>query len=242
MDNGTETIAHGNGLTTAVDTIVAPRAAFTTLASVPTWGWAFLIAVVLGAIGSYLGGPANTHVGHIVFTQQAATNPQVAAMSPAQRASAEAISSTIIKFAPLMIPIMLLIMVLIQSVVLLVFNAAGHGKADFKRLWAGLMNISIVSLGLASVLLGSIAAARGADAFSSQRSLLLAVPSLAWIAPHATVKIAAFLSTFNITGIWAAILIYIMLAATAKLSRPVAILGAATILVGSGLLSSVFIH
>ncbi len=42
-----------NGLKTALDTIVAPKDAFESLRSAPTWGWAFLLALVLYAGANY---------------------------------------------------------------------------------------------------------------------------------------------------------------------------------------------
>jgi hypothetical protein len=46
-----------------------------------------------------------------------------------------------------------------------------------------------------------------------------AVPGLTWLAPHAGIKTIAFLSAFNVIGIWAAVLVAMALMYVAKTSK-----------------------
>ncbi|HEU5480738.1 MAG TPA: hypothetical protein VFU90_12920, partial [Candidatus Tumulicola sp.] len=53
--------AKTGGLSTVVDTIAAPADAFERLRTMPTWGWALIVAIVLMVIGTVLQLPAQHH-------------------------------------------------------------------------------------------------------------------------------------------------------------------------------------
>jgi Yip1 domain len=208
-----------NGLTTVVNVLTSPREAFETLRIAPTWGWAFVIAFALAAIGQYFATPATMHAVQATFSQQAASNPQLAGMTPEQQQRALNISLSFVRFAWLFTPVSILIVALVTSIVMLVFKAIGRGDATFKQLWCASMNVCVVSVGVYGLLAGLIALVRGAATYNSTQDAFKSVPGLTWLAPHAGLKATAFLSAFNVAGLWAALLIALAMVYVAKTSK-----------------------
>jgi hypothetical protein len=208
-----------NGLTTVINVITSPKEAFETLRVAPTWGWAVLIAIVLAAIGQYLATPATVHAVQATFPQQIASSPQLAGMSPEQQQRALNMSLAFVRFSWLFAPITVLIGSLVATIVMLVFKAIGRGDAGFKQLWCAAMNVAVVSVGVYSIIAGLIALVRGAATYNSTADAYRAIPSLAWLVPHAGVKFVAFLAAFNVIGIWAAVLLAMAMMYVAKTSK-----------------------
>ena len=211
-----------NGLTTVVNVITAPREAFETLRIAPTWGWAFLVACVLVMIGQYLATPAVVHAVQATFPQQIASNPALAGMSPEKQQQALNTSLAIVRLGWLWSPITVLIGSLIVTVIMLIFKAAGGGDASFKQLWCASVNVAVVTAGLSGLVNGLIALVRGPAAYNSTSDAYMAMPSLAWLAPHAGIKLLAFLSPFSIFGLWGAVLIAMAMIYVAKTSKAAA--------------------
>lgn len=208
-----------NGLTTVLNVFTAPSEAFQTLRPEPMWGWAFVIAVVLTAIGNYLAAPAMVHSVQASFPQQIAANPQLAGMSPEQQQHALGVSLAFVKLSWLWSPITVLIGTLVTAVLMLIFKIAGRGDASFKQLWCAAMNVSVVAAGAAALLNGLVAVVRGASSYSAPADIYRAVPSLAWLVPHGGVKLVAFLAAFNVVGIWAAVLVALAMVHVARTSK-----------------------
>jgi hypothetical protein len=208
-----------NGLTTVINVITSPKEAFETLRIAPTWGWALLIAVVLMAIGQYLATPATIHAVQTSFPQQIASNPQLAGMTPEQQQRALNMSVSVVRFVWIFTPIWVLLGALVATIVMIVFKAIGRGDAGFKQLWCAAMNIAVVSAGIYSLIAGLIALVRGPATYNSTMDAYRAVPGLTWLAPHAGIKTIAFLSAFNVIGIWAAVLVAMALMYVAKTSK-----------------------
>lgn len=208
-----------NGLTTVINVITSPVEAFQSLRVAPTWGWAFLVAVILAAIGQYLATPATIHAIQTSFPQQIAANPALAGMSPEKQQSALNMSLGFVRLSWMFTPISVLIGSLVATVVMLIFKAIGRGDAGFKQLWCAAMNIAVISVGLYSILAGLIAMVRGAASYNSTADAYRAIPSLAWLVPHAAVKTVAFLAAFNVIGIWAAVLVAMAMMYVAKTSK-----------------------
>jgi hypothetical protein len=223
-----------NGLSTVANVFTAPREAFETLRISPMWGWAFLVTIVLAVIGQYLATPAAIHAVQASWPAQAAANPRIAAMTPAQQQAALGFATAAVKFAWLFMPVIVLVGALIQSVIMLVFSAAGKGSASFKQLWCASINVLVVGMGTYSLVAGLIAVVRGPAAYTSAQAAMKALPGLAWFAPAASIKLVAFLSVFNVISIWGAVLMYIAMQAVARTSKANAFACAATILVLSG--------
>src|SRR5438270_13606680 len=76
----------------------------------------------------------------------------------------------------LFVPIILLIAAFVNAVILLIGNAVGRGQADFKRLFAGSVNIAVPTFGIGSVGRGFIVMLRGHDSFNSTIDDLRAIP------------------------------------------------------------------
>lgn len=240
MGVSTPAAPKANGATTALNVITAPREAFETLRVAPTWGWAYVIAFVLSAIGQYLVTPATIHAVTASWPATVAANPSLAGMTPEQQQNALNISVAAIKWGWTFSIVTILIGVFVTTIVMLIFKAIGKGDASFKQLWAAATNIAIVSFGVYSLLAGVIALVRGAASYNSTADAYRAVPSLAWLVPTAGLKTAAFLAAFNITGIWSAILVAMALIYIAKMSKPMAATCGVFVLIVSGALLAAF--
>lgn len=207
-----------NGLKTLLDTIVAPKEAFESIAAAPTWGWALAVSIILVVAANFLMGPAFAHGMTGDMAKQAATNPQLAQMSDEQRAGfAKMMTMVIPLFSIVMVPIILLI----QAVIFLIFNAIGRGQAGFGKLWATACNICII-FALSQIVAAIITIVRGPDSFPTSASIQQALPSLALLAPGAGPKLAAFLATINPFVIWSIVLDAVALTIVARLSKGVA--------------------
>jgi hypothetical protein len=229
---GMETVEtpKADGLKTALDTIVAPGEAFERLRSAPTWGWAYLITLVLYMLGSFLLIPAIVHGTQAGWAAQVAENPRLAALSPDQLRNALNISITVVRFAWLFPLIVLPLYILIQTIVLLVFKAIGRGDAGFGQIWAAVTNITVPTLGIGAVVLALIAIVRGADSFGTSFEVQTAMPSLAMLAPGAPVKLHGFLAAFTPFTLWGAWLMATAMSVTARVPKGVAYAAGATVL------------
>ena len=191
-----------NGLKTALDTIIAPKAAFEAIRTAPAWAWAFLISILISMICSYLLTPAAVHALAADWPNQIAKSPQLAGMSADQQQRALMLGE---KFASYFFLLFLLLIPLgnvISATVMTIFNALGRGDGTFGKYWAASCNIGVVSWGLYSIVLAVIVLARGADSFTTSTSVTQAIPSLAMVAPGANVKLATALYYFNPLTLW----------------------------------------
>jgi hypothetical protein len=220
-----------NGLTTALNIIVAPKEALETLREAPMWGWAFLIACVLAIAGSFLSLPAQMHASQASMAHMYATDPRFAQLTDAQKAQQMAFATAIGKASPFFTPFVLLIVGFVSALVLLLVNAIGRGKGTFKQFWASSLNVSIVTFGLYAVINGILALVRGADSYNKPLDQFLAMPSLAWIASGASPKLVAFLAAFNPFTIWGFVLTFLTLTVVARMAKGPAYIGSAILFV-----------
>jgi hypothetical protein len=210
-----------NGLKTAIDIVIAPKEAFESIRVAPTWGWAYLIAIVLVAIGSFLTLPAVEHAIPGDIIKSAATNPQLAQMTPDQL---QQVGQKYASFAPFFAisgPFAIMIFALLIAVIMLAFNAIGKGSGGFKTLFASSINIGII-YGLGQVVGGVVVLLRGADSFASVSEVQQAIPSLALLAQGSDVKLHAFLSTLNPFAIWSVVLTALAMTVVARVPRTIA--------------------
>ncbi|HEY1977774.1 MAG TPA: hypothetical protein VGG89_14575 [Candidatus Baltobacteraceae bacterium] len=234
VDSSQETKA--SGLNTLVDTIISPKEAFEALAVSPTWGWACLVAIVLLLGGYALQRPAQLHAAVGTLQHMMATNSLFASMSDEQKQraieSASHPSALQTAFGVFGVIVSLFFAALINSVVLLIANIAGRGRADFGRLWAASMNIAIPTFGLNYVVLGVICLAVGADHFQNTGDLLRSVPGLATLLPGTRGALAGFLMGINVFTLWGFGLNVAMMRIMARVSGAVAWIFPLLILLG----------
>jgi len=197
-----------------------------------------LIAIILLAIGTYLQGPATRHAGVVQTQHMMATSSIFANLTPEQKQAAITRAGQASPWAYLFIAVTLFLIVLLNTVMTLIANAVGKGQADFKRLWAGSMNIAVPTVGLGAIVLGIITTLRGADSFNSSIDVASATPSLAYIMPHGSPGVTVFLAGFSIFTLWGLFLNATMLRVTAKTSPAVAYTFAALITVLGALLAA----
>ncbi len=211
----TEAPSKYNPFSTIVDIIVAPKAAFECLREQPMWLIAFLLVLVVTAVCAFLSTPAFVHAAQTQF----ANSPQAAQMSPAQLASAQAISASISRFAWLFVLIAVPFGLLIQTLIMLIFNALGRGSATFASLWASAVNIAVPAAALGSIVQTIIVLSRGAESFASTQSIQLAIPSLAMLAPGGSPKLIALLALATPFTLWGAGLTIAAMLTVARVPR-----------------------
>ena len=210
-----------HGLAVALDTLVAPQAAFAALRERPSWVWAFAIVAVLGTTGALLQVPAGTHIAVETLRRDA----------PAGAASETAVTLAVNaqRSAWLVYPVIAAVAIAVAALVLLAGNAIGRGRADYARLFAVAANVAIVNYGIAYGIIGLLAAVRGADAFVAQRDLMLVVPSAAWLVPHGPAKLVALLAGLNPFSLWSFVLLAWGMRGVANVSTGVAYATAAVV-------------
>lgn len=238
MDVDAPEVADGNGLRTALDTIAAPSDAFARLRVAPTWGWAFVIVIVLYAVASFLLEPALLHATAADWPRQIAANPRLQTMSPEQQQAALALVLRIDRLAWISAIVVAPLAMFVQSIVMLIFKAIGKGDAPYRVLWAAAVNIAIPAIALNALTSAAIALARGASSFNSPTDLQTAIPSAAMFVPASAVKLHAFAAGFNPFTLWSCGLTIAALIIAARVSRPWAWAGGILwLLAAAGLIS-----
>jgi hypothetical protein len=228
--------ARPSGLKTALDTIVAPKDAFERLRTAPTWGWAFLLALALFVLGSYLLEPAVIHATQTDWPNTVAASPALSQLPADRQQHYLDFVLKIVAFNWLFAIVILPIVILIQTIVMLVFNAVGRGSASFASLWAASANIVVASLGLGTIVASLLVMLRGPDTFEKPLDVQTAMPSLALLAPGAPVKLHAFLAAFTPFSLWGCALIATAMLVTARVPRAMAwTTGIVMLIVGGGL-------
>jgi Yip1 domain len=207
------TVDRRAGLLNVIDVIVAPRSAFERLRIVPTWGWAFLVATLLGIAGSLLIQPAVLHGIDKSLPAQLAANPQIAKLPADQQAKAIergiSVTKVIVRAAWVFVPIGLLLVGVVQALALTIANATSRGDGNFGKFFAMSQTIAVIGTGLSSLILALIVVIKGADNFDSQSAVIATVPSLALLAPGVKGALAGFLGALNIFNVWATALLAI---------------------------------
>ncbi len=199
-----ESPAKASGLKTAIDTIIAPKEAFESLRSAPTWGWALAISIVVAMLGGYLIIPANLHAIAADWPNMIAKSPQLAGLSADQQQAQLAIVQKFTGFGFLSFVLVVPIFNLIVAASMARCNALGRGEGSFAKYWAAACNIGMIGFGIGSILIAGIVIARGADSFNSPQAIAQAVPSLAMLAPEGSPKLGAFLNSFSPIALWTA--------------------------------------
>ncbi len=218
--------ASATGLQTVADIILAPKAALERLRTVPTWGWAFVISIVVYTIATYLVVPATVHALQTNWPAMVAADPRMQALSAAQQQQVMDFALSVARFSWIWIVVVTPLAMLVTTVVMLVFNAIGRGSGTFAALWAAAANIAVPTLALSGVVLAAIVLLRGADSFNSPMAIVTALPSLAWIVPSGSAKLTAFLGSISVFQLWGAVLIYLAMRVTARISVVPAVLAA----------------
>jgi len=211
-----DTSPQPNGLKVALDTIVAPKAAFESIRVAPTWGWALLIAVVFGTFATYLITPALVHAYPGTFAQQLARDPGLSSLSSEQQQAALSIGEKALEFSWLGGIIGVPVIAIVSALVMLIFDRIGHGEGSFAKYWAAACNIAIPGLTLAGVVAAIIVLLRGVDSFPTEQAVQLAMPSLAALVPSTNLKLVAFLAAITPFSLWA---LYLNVAAMRIIGR-----------------------
>jgi hypothetical protein len=207
------TVDRRSGLLNVIDVIIAPKAAFSRLRVVPTWGWAFLVATLLGIASSLVIEPATLHALDKSLPAQLAANPNIAKLPQAQQAQAIdrtiGAMKTMIRFQWIFVPIALLLVGLFQALALTIANAASRGEGTFGKFFALSETVMVVGSGLASLILALIVVIKGVDSFDSQNAVIASLPSLALLVPGVKGAAAGFLLALNVFNLWATALLAI---------------------------------
>jgi len=234
--------ASASGLQTIVDVIVAPATAFERLRTAPTWGWAFIISLVLSAAASFAIIPAVEHAMTAGWPAMVAQNPRLAQLPPDQQQQMLSFTLNFVKFSWIFVLIGVPFFLIVQTVVMFIFKAIGHGTGSFVSLWAAAVNICVPIAALSNVVAAIIVTLRGPTSFNSQAAITSVLPSLALLAPGAAPKVVAFLSAINIFTLWGLVLNYLAMRITAGVSAVPAACFALILLLALALLQSLGAH
>ncbi len=211
------------GLANVIDIVIAPNAAFARLHEAPVWGWALLVASLLGILGALLAQPAIIHGLERSLPAQFAASPQIAALPPEKQqtaiANALAVTKAITQFSWIGTPIIILIIGLIQGLIMLIANAITRSEGTFKRFFALSITVTIVGIGISSVIVGLIAELRGAGSFDDPAAVAALSPGLVMLVPGAHGKLQAFLSVLNVFAFWSTALLALGMIGVAKMPR-----------------------
>ncbi|HTX56310.1 MAG TPA: hypothetical protein VMD47_04325 [Candidatus Acidoferrales bacterium] len=193
---------NGNGLKTALDTIVAPKAAFESIRVAPTWGLAFVIALAVSTLAAYLITPALVHAYPGTFAHQVATDPRLSGMSADQQHMVMQFGEKGLGFAWVFGIISTPVVIFFAALVMLIFDKIGHGDGSLMKYWAASSNIAIVGLALAGIIGALIIMLRGAGSFDTEQAVQQAGLSLAMFVPSSQIKLVAFLSAMTPFSLW----------------------------------------
>ncbi len=225
--------ARNSGLSNAVDIVVSPGSAFARLREVPTWGWAFVIATVLGIAGSLLVAPALLHAMDASMPAIFAASPQIAKLPPDQQQKTIALQMQFVRvlarFAFIGAPFAVLVGGLVQGVIMLIANAAGKGDGTFRKFFALSVTVSVVGVGVNSIVLALIVLVHGAGSYDSTTALQSSVPSLAMLVPGVHGALAGFLGVMNVFALWSMVLLALGMVRVARI-RPAAAWTAAVLM------------
>jgi hypothetical protein len=230
------------GLLNVVDVVVAPPVAFARLRAVPAWGWAFVVAALLGIAGILLILPASEHAMATWLPGMLAANPQVAKLPADQQAkliqAQVALTVAFLRLTWIFVPIALLVATLLQALVMTVANAIGGGDGTFPKYFALAMTVAIVGNGLAALVTGVIATLRGSAAFDTPNAIQASLPSLALVVPAASGALRGFLAAFNVFSLWSVVLLAAGMQSVGRIRRDVAWAAAALILIATAAMTA----
>ena len=229
-----------SALSTLVNIVVSPQAAFDSIRERPRWLVAFVVVSVLYAIGSLLTVPAVVHATTVWYPALLAKDPNTASMPPDRVAQGLAFALAFVRWQWVAAPFIVLLAALFAALVLLAVTAIAKGDAGFGRLFALYMNVAVVSIGLGGLLTGIIAFGRGAASFSSPTEVQAAIPSLAWLVPGAGPKLLTLLAAVNPFTIWAFVLLALGTVSVARVSRTAGYIAAAIASFGGILAAAAF--
>jgi hypothetical protein len=221
-----------NGLATYFSVITSPKAAFEQLARTPTWGWAAIVGTILLVLTAFIALPEQIRIAEIA--QQNALSQYSADQAAAARQQMQAMSGSMPMFIVGGAFIVGWLIWLISALLYFLCALIGRGDAKFGLAWVASLNAGAVFF-LVGVVNAIILRLRGPDSISGPLDAY-ALPSLGMLAHGANIKLATFLSTFNIGYIWGYIIVAYALIYLMKLKPPAAVVSTIIIaLIGSGL-------
>ncbi len=194
------------GLLLLLDVFVAPRRAFETIAATREWLPALLVVMALGIAGSLLVGPALEHTS----VAEAVANANAGAISPAEAArNAGAEVASVIVFQTAGVAMMWIWTAVILAAV------SGKGPSSFGVYFALAANVALPSaLGF---FISTLYIAHDPAAYANFSQLNRAFPdSLALLEPRDNERAVAFLSSFDVFGLWSTMLLAFGLRAIGK--------------------------
>jgi hypothetical protein len=210
--------AKANGLATYFSIIIAPRAAFATLARLPMWGWAAIAGMALTLVGTILALPALEHftsvLQHARFEQLPADQQ---AQANARLANFAGFMKWSIIFGALINP---WVFWLVGAVVFVIGAALSGGDARWSRAWVASVNAFVI-FAIATLLTDIILMLRGPQSANSVRDLQV-LPSLAPL--FHSPKLAALFASYNFLYVWFAVVCVIALEQMLRMRRVPAVM------------------
>jgi len=184
---------------------------------------ALLLLVALAYLGTVLDRPVTEKIIHTAILKQLAEH------STGAGDNAAAMGDRLTAVYTRIVPIVGLVMLLVQQFVGAGLMSLGvlmlNGRADYRKMLYVFAHTSVLTVGVAQVGAGIIHALQGPAAYDTQLSLMLSIPSAAWLvngSPQAQVVAAAF----NPFTLWQVAILTLWVAHAARLSLVRALIAA----------------
>jgi len=217
----TPSTAPRSELAVAFDVIVAPRSAFDAIRARPRWLVAYLITCALYLIGAVLKMPMSTRIAQNEIENVAADHRSLSLSPDGQQALIARVVAHRHYFEAAS-PIFTIVTIALIALILWIVLAFVKGHTRYSEMFALVTNVGIVNGGLSGLYFGIAVAFMTGAGFPLPQNPHDLVPNLALLAPNAE-PLHAFLSSFDICGLWSIALLALGFQIVGRVSRATAI-------------------
>lgn len=207
--------ARPSAFSTLVATLIAPEEAFAAIRERTPWRLALTVTIVLAALGGILGTPATRHVIEATYAAQGTLDAREVAF-------AESMATYAWAFELIAVPIV----ILLEAAVIFGIRSVIGGSATFAQIFSLTTHVQVISLGIASAIVGIVVAMHPAASYRTQADFIGAIPTGGWLVPGASGKLLLVLSSLNPFSIWATVILALGLTPVASF-RPATAWGTA---------------
>jgi Yip1 domain len=204
------------------DVIVAPRSAFATIRERPRWLIAYLVSCVLFLVGAVLKMPASVRIEQNTFENAIVNHPNWALPPDEQQAMIARVVAHNHQFEAAL-PVFIILGVAQLALILWIVLAFVKGHTRYSEMFALVMNVWIVNVGLSGLYFGIAVALITGTGYQLPQHPNDVVPSVALLAPNAGPKLRAFLSSFDVFELWSIALLALGFQIIGRVSRATAI-------------------
>ncbi len=212
---------------TIADIVIMPRSGSSTAGFRGSILTALVLLLGLAYLGTVLEWPVTEKVIHVTIVKQLAAQATTSASAPEM---AEKLTAVYTKVVPVIGLVMLVLQQLAGAALISLAVLMLNGRASYEKMLYIFVHTSVPTVGLSLLAAGAIHLVRGPAAYDSSLSMLLSIPSAAWLAtlpPPAEIAIAAL----NPFTVWQVIILTAWIGHAARLSTARALIAACVPLV-----------